>query len=75
MFFVILELIYERMRFWDSGCELDSDIYQRLVGMCYQYLGWWKKWFFYYGIIEVLEINVSLDILCEWKDLIQGIQF
>jgi hypothetical protein len=33
------KLIYEKMMPWDNACESDSDIYQRLVDTCYQYLG------------------------------------
>jgi hypothetical protein len=53
--------IYEKMMPWDNACELDSDIYRRLVDTCYQYLGWWKRWLPYYGITEVLEVNVRLN--------------
>jgi hypothetical protein len=60
---------------WDSACESDSDIYQRLVDTCYQHLGWWKRWLPYYGITKVLEVNVRLDTSCEWKDLTLKIQF
>ncbi|WAO96032.1 Hypothetical protein NCS54_01368900 [Fusarium falciforme] len=49
--------IYEKMMPWDSACESDSDIYQRLVDTCYQHLGRWKRWLPYYGITEVLEVN------------------
>lgn len=50
--------IYEKMMPWDNACESDNDIYWRLVDACYQYLGWWKRWLPYYGITEVLEVNV-----------------
>jgi hypothetical protein len=53
--------IYEKMMPWDNACESDSDIYRRLVDTCYQYLGWWKRWLPYYGITEVLEVNVRLN--------------
>jgi len=56
--------IYEKIMPWDNACESDIDIYRRLVDTCYQYLGWWKRWLPYYGITEVLEVNVSLNTLC-----------
>ncbi|CAG9951096.1 unnamed protein product [Clonostachys rosea f. rosea IK726] len=49
--------IYEKMIPWDSVCESDSDIYQRLTDTCYQHLAPWKRWLPYYGITEVLEVN------------------
>jgi hypothetical protein len=55
--------IYEGTMPWNRGCESDEDIYRRLIDTCYQHLGWWKRWLPYYGITEVLEVNVSLNTL------------
>lgn len=61
--------IYEKMIPWDSVCESDSDIYQRLTDTCYQHLAPWKRWLPYYGITEVLEVNVRLNPSCGWTVL------
>jgi hypothetical protein len=47
----------------NSVCDSDEEIYRRLIDNCYQHLGWWKRWLPYYGITEVLEVNVSLNTL------------
>ncbi|CAH0051998.1 unnamed protein product [Clonostachys solani] len=59
--------IYEKMIPWDSACESDSDIYQRLTDTCYQHLGSWKRWLPYYGITEVLEVNFYFAGVVESK--------
>lgn len=53
--------IYEKTMPWDNAYESDSDIYRRLVYTCYKHLGWWKRWLPYYGITEVLEVNVRFN--------------
>jgi len=57
-------LIYDKTMPWDNACESDSDIFRRLVDTCYQYLGWWKRWLPYYGVTEVIEVNVRLNTSC-----------
>jgi hypothetical protein len=53
--------ISEKAMPWDGACESDTDIYRRLIDTCYQHLGWWKRRLPYYGIMEVIEVNVSLE--------------
>ena len=48
---------------WHNACESDNDIYRRLVATCYHYLGGWKRWLPYYGVTNVLEVNVRLNAL------------
>ena len=67
-------MMYEKIMPWNRACESDSDIYRRLVDTSYQYLGWWKRWLPYYGINEVLEVNVRLYtfVLVESPDVVQN---
>lgn len=55
--------VYEDTMPWENACESDEDIYCRLRDTCYRHLGWWKRWLPYYGITNVLEVNVSMSAL------------
>ncbi|KAM0376572.1 hypothetical protein ACHAPY_007117 [Fusarium culmorum] len=57
--------IYNPNSLWDSAGESDCEIYQRLLGECYQRLGRWKRWLPYYGIIKVTEVNFQFDGVVE----------
>ncbi|CAH0022253.1 unnamed protein product [Clonostachys rhizophaga] len=57
--------IYEKMIPWESACESDSEIYERLTEISYEYLGPWKRWLPYYGITEVLEVKFQFSGVVE----------
>lgn len=67
--------VYEEPEPWDNDHDSDRVVYEKLVDACYQHLGSWKRWLPYYGIIDVLETNVSFDTPCASKILILAVQF
>ena len=52
--------IYEPLQPWDAVFEDDRAVYIRMLDVCFQYIGEWRKWLPFYGVVCVTEVMVSL---------------
>lgn len=45
---------------WDTVLEDDRAVYIRMLNICFQYIGKWRKWLPFYGVVSVTEVMASL---------------
>lgn len=53
--------VYEPLQPWDTVLEDDRAVYTRMVKVCFQRLGRWRKWLPFYGVVRVTEVLFQFD--------------
>jgi hypothetical protein len=56
--------IYGPLEPWDTVFEDDRAVYTRMLNVCFQYMGEWRRWLPFYGVVSVTEVMVSLKTNC-----------
>jgi hypothetical protein len=56
--------IYGPLEPWDTVFEDDRAVYTRMLNVCFQYMGKWRKWLPFYGVVNVTEVMVSSKRNC-----------